>query len=466
MNLHQTPIAFFTGCMTFSWMIVWVSFITAPILGKRFSLLDALASFILAAVIAAGSRNYRLRNYQMIGLHLVGMTIMLARSFYISFFSTEDFFSNIWLDALASKVGNLNGFLTVLLVVVCIIAFWWAGAKLGRKSINYMVVCNRFDFGLTSLFALLLIQFILVTRGGLSIAAPPDAFYVYSFFLCGLSAIGLARHDSAANRKFLPGLRGIAALLLMVFVMLAATGVMAKFAPPVLAPMAEDGYVVVKTVARPLGSIITRFLVFIFRRDFDYKAEMHGTSGSTGDLLPAETNSWGFWLARLLAEGLTLLLFVGAMVIFGFALWRLVRWLMVRAQCPAITPRQRSKWAEILYAIWIWLHHQWRAIKMQISGPVHIGHLFAALQIWGRFGGVGRNKWETPEEYANRLSARFPQLNKDIHTIVGFYQHHFYGERKLDIDSLIASYAAWRRLKSPQHWPARWRALFDRPQSP
>ena len=99
-----------------------------------------------------------------------------------------------------------------------------------------------------------------------------------------------------------------------------------------------------------------------------------------------------------------------------------------------------------------------------MSGPEHIGHLFAALQAWGRSSGVGRLQHETPEEYAGRLGNRFPGTAADIGTIVSAYQTIVYGEKPIDRSSITDSTAAWRRLKSPRLWAARWRALFERPQ--
>jgi hypothetical protein len=452
--------------MTFSWISVWVSFITAPVLGRRFALLDALLSFTLAAVIAAGSKARRLPNYKMAGLHLIGLTTLLALSLYHSFFSAGDFFSSVWLDALTAKMGELKGFLTVLLVVCCTFVFWMAGVKLGRKPLNYMLVCNRFDVGLTSLFALLLIQLVLVTRGGVTTAAPPDMFFLYSFLLCGLTAIGLARHHSAADKEFLPGIRGIATLLIIVSGMLMAAGLVAIAAPTILTPVAEEGYEVVKTAARPLGAMITRFLIFVFRRDLDYKAGMGGLEANPGNLHPQGTGPSDFWLARLMSEGLIGLLFIGLLVIAGVALWQLIQWMLRREELSVESPKQANRLFGLLFRFCAWLRFRWEAFIMRLGGPVQIGQLFISLQSWGRFGGVSRRRWETPGEYAGRLCARFPQTAEDINTIVTAYQQRFYGENALNKDCITASDAAWRRLKSPKLWTLRWQALLGRPQTP
>ena len=466
MKQGHRPIAFFCGAMTFSWMIVWVSFVTAPVIGRRFSLLDALTGFTLAALIAIWSNNRRMRNYQIVGLHMICLAVLVGHTLYTIFYSVSPFFSMVWLKTLALEIGDLKRFLTILLVVICTVAFWVAGVRLGRRTLNYMTVCNRFDLGLTALFALLLIQLILVIRGGLIISAPPEAFYIYSFFLCGLLAIGLARHDSMVDKKFLPGIRGVTILLIIAVAMITATGMMATVAPPVLTPLAEDGYVVVKTVARPLGALITRFLIFIFKRDVDLKVEMGGPTGSPGELIAGETNEWGFWLARILAEGLIGLLFLGLLLLIGYGLWRFINWMLKRGAGSIEPPGLRSWWVEFLIRIWAWLQYRMRSIRVYKGRPGHIGHLFAALQSWGRSGGVSRRQYETPCEYAGRLCERFPQTAEDINTIVSAYQISIYGEKPLGRNSITASHSAWRRLRSPKHWAARWRALFDRPQTP
>jgi hypothetical protein len=99
------------------------------------------------------------------------------------------------------------------------------------------------------------------------------------------------------------------------------------------------------------------------------------------------------------------------------------------------------------------------------EAPHDVGRLFAALTAWGRLSGINRGSWETPKEYAGRLSVRFPQTAGEIDAIVEAFQQQVYGEMTLDTKDVSKAYSAWRRLRSPLQWPSRWRALIDRSET-
>ena len=96
-----------------------------------------------------------------------------------------------------------------------------------------------------------------------------------------------------------------------------------------------------------------------------------------------------------MAEGLIGLIFAGMVLLTGFGLWRLIRWLLRWGEGPVESPQSHSGMVEFLMRLWAWLQYRWRAIRLYMSGPEHIGHLFAALQAWGRSSGVGRLQHET-----------------------------------------------------------------------
>ena len=460
-NQNNKSTALFCGGLTFSWLIVWASFTAAPLAGRPFPLPAAFLTFAVAAAVFGWAANRRWRNYHFLFLHLVGLIAFVSYTLHVSVTPAADFFSAAWFSEIDGLLHHGHGFMTVFLVVGWTIVFWFSGTQLGRRPQSYLLICNRFDAGLSGLFALLLVQLVLQVRGGLSIAAPPDAFYMYSFFLCGLLAIGLVRHGSMAEKQFLPGIRGIAVLVLFAVVILTATGLMAALAPPLLVPIAEDGYVVLKTVARPLGDMLTRILIFVLKRDYDQPVSQGGITGSPGEMFPEGTNHGGGWLARLLAEGLIGLLFIGLLIAVGYLVWFVMRWLLRRDSGPQEISPGWNRIADFLGRLWAWLQYGYRAIRMHFGGPRNIGRLFDALQTWGRLGGVSRRSWETPQEYAGRLSLRFPQTAGDINTIVGAFQRQVYGETPLDSSAIKTAYSAWRRLSNPLRWPSRLRSLFD-----
>ena len=316
------------GAMTVSWMIACASFTAAPLLGRRFSLADAAISFSSAAVAASWLRKLGGRNLLMAGLHTVVLTLLLAHALHKFFSPTAEFFDWGWIRALYGQMHRMPAFAAAALAAGWTAAFWAAGVKLGRRPLNYLTVCNRFDLGLTALFSLLLIQLVLVTRGGVSIAAPPEAHFVYGFFVCGLTAIGLARIRGTAAKRTLTGLRGVVILLVLSVTALATTGLLASLAPPILTPAAEDAYGALKIVAAPLGTMITRFLLFIFGREYDSPAAVGSAAGSTAVPVADPPGTWWIWLANLTARGLASLLALALLALSGYALWRLGQWLL------------------------------------------------------------------------------------------------------------------------------------------
>jgi hypothetical protein len=70
---------------------------------------------------------------------------------------------------------------------------------------------------------------------------------------------------------------------------------------------------------------------------------------------------------------------------------------------------------------------------------------------------------ETPYEYGFRLKGRFPALGSEIEQIVEIFHREIYAEKELQMTERIAGRSAWRRLRSPCHWPARLRSWLTQP---
>ncbi|MFH1487771.1 MAG: DUF4129 domain-containing protein, partial [Pseudomonadota bacterium] len=71
-----------------------------------------------------------------------------------------------------------------------------------------------------------------------------------------------------------------------------------------------------------------------------------------------------------------------------------------------------------------------------------------------------RSLCETPLEYGGRLMQRFPDLDREVASIVEVFNREVYGGTAAEGQVLAPARRAWARLRSPLHWPHRFKAWF------
>jgi len=100
-------------------------------------------------------------------------------------------------------------------------------------------------------------------------------------------------------------------------------------------------------------------------------------------------------------------------------------------------------------------------------GYPRAAQIYASLCHWGRYSGFPHLASETPREYGLRLRNRFPSLGREIQVIIEAFNHEVYGEITLPDQQMVSAQFAWRRLRSPAHWPSRLKAwLFRQEDNP
>jgi hypothetical protein len=291
---------------------------------------------------------------------------------------------------------------------------------------------------------------------------PISSLLIFPFFVFGLLAIGLARNHTATQRDFLPGYQGIGVILsFTVVVFLFGTGLVFLFLP-YLTQAAETGYGILKTAAKPLGPVLVSILRFIF---------MHGTirpenpspsvKEPTGNLAsPVEDNWWMELLGKILALVLGGLLGLIVLIIAGVALFFLFRWLLSRT---SITQKKQGLWDSILFWIdelRIFLASYWKWVIRKAQGFNRAAQLYTSLLKWGYHSGLPHFLSETPIEYGLRLKHRFPSLKGEIGLIIEAFNQEVYGGIILNDRQWVEAMSAWRRLRSPLHWPSRLKNWF------
>jgi hypothetical protein len=320
--------------------------------------------------------------------------------------------------------------------------FWLAGVALTRRPTSYLSICIRFDYGVVAFFCLFIFKSLLLIKFGLEVRDPAPLLLLFSFFIFGFLAIGLARNSDNTRRHFLAGYKGIGILVSFTLVVLVFGAALVLLFMPYMSAAAEAGYGVLKSAAGPLVPILERMLLFLFGRPWQQDPLFTSSDQGGVTYVPSDESSW--WSEPLLkilgvgSLGLGLLL---GLILCALGAWYLLRWLLSRTSKE--TPGRRFKWA-----------------VPRIKGYRDAIELYRALLRWGRRSGLPHLLRETPAEYGSRLTNRFPPLAGDIGRIVDTFNLMVYGEVTLDDEQMAVAKCSWRRLRSSRYWPARLKSLF------
>jgi hypothetical protein len=453
---------FVSGGMELSWLYAWATFLTISTLRQPFPLKEAISTFVLATIVTLVSKGKGWRVVYILGLQGFGFMLTALRIVYVFNPWPYSFWNQTWLIGFFNTPRNPLEWLLLFLLLFWAIMFWARGVTLARRSIDYTTVCARFDLGLAAFFILFLTKFLLLIKGGIKIDDPESQLLLFPFFIFGLLAIGLVRNRSTAPRDFLPGYQGIGLILSFAVAVLLFSAGLILFFFPYLTTAAEMGHGIIKSVADPLGPILVSVLRFLFMRGtIRPENASPQPEGSTGDFVsPVESSWWTALLEKILGWGLGTIIGLTILIIVGLAIFYLLRWLFSKT---SVSQKKQSSWYLIsLWAIRLreFLVFCWRKIVRRAKGYRGPVHLYAALLTWGRHSGLPHFLSETPAEYGLRLQYRFPPLKTEIELIIEAFNQEVYGEIILDSEQCAIAEFAWRRLRSPLHWPSRLKTWF------
>lgn len=443
--------------MELAWLYAWAAFIMTCSVHRPFPLPEAMGTFALAALFTAAARGRGWRVIQIIGLQVLGFGLASLRIIYVFNYRSEPFLNSEWIINVFNRPREPLEWLILFLILFWVLVFWIGGVTLARRSTSHLTICSRFDLGVAAFFLLLLIELLLLVKGGIEIQDPTTELLLFPFFVFGLTAIGLARNRGSGQKDYLSGYRQIGVILSFTFVVLLfGTGLVLLFLP-YLTLAAEIGYGVLKTVTEPLGPIFVSIVRFLF--SYRRSRPMNGAVApgeDKGDVLPpVESTGW----TEFLSFGLLGFMGLVFLALAGFALWHLCRWLLSR------TSRGKEPQKKInLFSLWIarirlLLSFLWSRILLRAQGRKGIVQLYASLMGWGHHSGLPHFISETPNEYGLRLGRRFPALKKEIGLITKEFNQEVYGEMVPEEQQLQLARLAWRKLCSPLHWPNRLRSL-------
>jgi hypothetical protein len=249
-----------------------------------------------------------------------------------------------------------------------------------------------------------------------------------------------------------------------VVIFLFGTGLVLFFLP-YLTLAADAGYGILKAAAKPLGPVLVGILRFIFMHGA-IRPENPSPSAKEpiGDLTsPVESSGWMELLEKILVWIFGSLMGLILIVVSCIALFYLFRWLLSRT---SVSQTRQGSWHSFLswlYGLRAFLVSSWRRLARKAKGYKGAAQLYTALRTWGRHSGLPHVLSETPLEYGLRLKNRFPSLKKEVESIIEAFNQEVYAEIILNEQQLAIAESAWRRLRSPLHWPLRLKTWFLKP---
>ena len=464
MRGSKIPALIATGGMELSWLYAWATFLTSSILHQPFPFPEAVGSFVLAAVLTQLSEGRGWRVVYILCIQAVGFIPAIVRMVHVLNSWQYSFSNQTWFTELFQNSRASLDWFIIILVVSWASVFWGGGVRLIRRPVEYLTICSRFDRGLGAFFVLFLTKFLFLVKGGVTLDEPMSEFLLFPFLVFSLLAIGLTRIRTTALKSFLPGYQGIGVILSFTVIVLFFGAGIIFFFLPYLTQGAEKGYEILKIAAGPLGSIFLTVIRFLFGGG---RVLEDGPPAKPEPKLPEFTPSgkspwWLELFGNIMAYGLWIILGLTFLTLIGVALYFLFRWLLSRT--PVDQQRQPTRymvlqWLErlrrLLGSCWSWFVRRFRGYE----GAVH---LYTALLNWGRRSGLRHVSNETPTEYGSRLKNCFPVIQNDIERIVDAFNEEVYREVPVKASQLVMAHAAWRRMRSPVHWPRRLKTWFLR----
>jgi hypothetical protein len=446
------------GGMELSWLYAWATFLTTSIVNQAFPVWEATGTFILASFITLFSTGKGWRVISILGVQVLGFILAALRNVYVFHSWSAPFWGRTWLAEFFSASRSPLEWLHLILLFLITLMLWVGGVTLARRKVAYSALCARFDLGLAAFCALFLIKLLFWAKGGIKLEESISLRLVFPFFVFSLLAIGLVRNQPTTAKNFLPGFQGIGVILsFVVVVFLLGTGLVLFFLP-YLTLSAEAGYVVLKTVAKPIGYIFVAVIRFLYMPRIDRpetpsrppRADLEDSTG------PADGGGW--WTEQMeKILGWVLGGFTGLFTLFAFGavVYLIGRWLFSRSP---LRPRRQGPWD--LISLWaeslrMFLFAGWRSVVRGLKGYERAVQIYTALLQWGRHSGLPRFLSETPREYGTRLENRFPRVRREIDSIIEAFNREVYGEMALKQQELESARHGWRRLRSPLLWPPR-----------
>lgn len=456
----QFSLFLLTAGMELSWINAWAHYLWLSFLHRSSPFIEIVFTFIVAWGFTRFSTDRGWKVITILGLHLLGFFLAGLRMIHVFGYAHHSFLSKDWMIEFLTTSRTAGEWITLLFVLFWPLFLWIRGIHLARTSLTYLNLTSRFDLGLSAFFVLFLIKLLLWVKGGIKIEEHVSLSMLFSFFIFGLLEISLSRNQCEEKKDFLPQFHNIGMVLSFVLVVMSLGTGMVLFFRPYLNMAAEITYSGLKIIARPLGSILLTILQFMFAKGINRPAEI--TTQEKGgvqnpSLQTYEQDGWIEFFGKVLSWGLLGILALVAAIAFGVTVFYLCRYLF--SKTPA-SQTKRDLWGFYLREIdklKTFILNLWSRIPFRRKKQKDATQIFITLLRWGHRSGFHYVVNETPLEYSFRLKKRFPILKKELTLITEAFHQEVFGNRLLSEDQRSDLSRAFKRLRSPKHWPSRFK---------
>lgn len=436
--------------MDLCWLCALANFIIQTTTPIRFSVWGGLAAFFLPLGITLFFATNNYRRLWPVLLHIFCLCFLYRWQFTHLF--------DEW------PPRTFYQWYQVVIVVLLIGLFWYKGTRMANRKATYKSICNHFDLGVSMLFLITCIQFMLELKIDI-ISKDPFTFQCMGFFfVSGLIALVFSYNKTGGEKTYLKGFQTYGVLIsATIILLLLSVGSFLLFQPAMTA-IAESVYAGVKTMAGFIGPYIKTILIFLIKGQ-GFLAKNQAANQGPGQ------SGWSQILQTEQVDnpimmGILILLAVAAICMISYLTWRLLYLHIYRLFLKPDGHAMPLNYSEILFRLlgrMIYLFNCTINLIKSIRQNLNTSRQgFVRLVKWGKRSGAERKLNETPLEYAGRLRERFQPIEKEIETIVSAFQLEVYGEMATQAHKLQQIFRAVKTIHSPAFWMLRIKSILQK----
>lgn len=426
--------AFSGGCAEFFWVYSLALFLTYAIEGRGLPVAVCFIIFWGAVTITSLVKNGRLYRIIIVLLYAILFMISMQWLFSIYFqpvkgYSQAPYGPFYWI-ALLQKANNFTEYLPFIAIGISLILLWFSGIYFSMKRINFQGSLKTLESGVVAFFSIILLQIGLVQE------TPGINLYLLLFFVWVVLAIMLNKTSHWGNEKD-KGIRLFRWIFTFVSSMFLVIITIITFFTDTLKWLAEAGISAAKTIAAPFAPFLTSFVRFLFGR----RGGIGNQSSSSSSFTNAETvgeYANGSSLFGKIMEKVFLFVVVLLVLILLISILREISKFLFSKKGKAFDRNQKTLKQfvlSVLGAIIAFFTYLFKNIKSIVliwsRKDKPIVKVYKHLIRWGTIHGVYHEVYETPLEYAQKLTLKYAHYQEVFKQIITAYYKEIYGEKQL-----------------------------------
>ena len=447
------------SAMELCWLMAWMQFLLLALFKCRAGILFPVLIYAGGAftVWLCGLRSRR--RITVLIMHALLFAGTFFASVHLSLYRINNFPPALSFEGLISMHKGPLEWGLVLVIMICSLVIWQRGKASVARAIDVDNMFNRLDLGLAVFFLLLIIQSMMLVRGGIQPVLPDVSRYFLPFLVFALFSLGVLQ--SGGNRHRVSGsgvhklgmvlvFTGVLLLLGLAFVLLfhAQLSSSALFVSNVVS---EHGTPVLKRILLAILFFLTG------HRKSVAKPAGSGKTAQNDINLQDMGDGSGFPFVEIF---MSLAMAVFALLLL-FMLFHLFKWLLAYLLQPAQPGPDRNlprfQGFDVFVRLWNLLLRVVDRLRRGMRRPANGEELFFRLRAWARRSGMRHRPCETPAEFVARLVREFPELAPDLSRLLQWICRDIYADRGMTSEELRQAQEVLGILARPGYWKARMR---------